>query len=165
MATVRESDEISKIWRIARSNRVAVLTLRDEAGRMNARPMLSLIPEGEESVWFITDRNSPKMGEIGRDTEALLTFAAVDAGDYVVFRGCVSAVDDREKLKSLWNKGDELSFPEGPDASAAVLVRFDPSDAEYWTGGSGAIKFAMKYVKMKLTGRRATMGEHGHVSL
>jgi general stress protein 26 len=161
----RDAEEIQKVWKIARSTRVAILTMQDEAGEMNARPMLSLPTEDGDSIWFITDRNSPKMSEIGEGDQALLNYSDVASGDYLVFTGRISAVDDREKLKAMWSKGDELFFPEGPTDKNAILLRFEPTEAEYWTGGAGAIKFALKYVKMKLTGSRASMGEHGHVKL
>jgi general stress protein 26 len=165
MTTVRDADETQKLWKIAKDTRVAVLTLQDAGGGMNARPMRSLIADDDESIWFVTDRNSPKMSETREGGHALLTYANVGSGEYVVFRGRISVVDDREKLKSLWTKGDELFFPEGPEQSSAILLRFDPADAEYWTGGSSTVKFAVEYVKMKLTGARASLGEHRRVDL
>jgi general stress protein 26 len=159
------SDQTRRVWEIARSSGVAMLTIRDPSGGMSARPMRALVPAEDGSIWFITDRNSPKVGETEGGADALLTCSNASSGDYVVFRGRLVVVDDREKLKSLWEKGDELFFPDGPEDRRAVLLRFDPSDADYWTGGAGRMKFAMQYVKMKITGARPSLGEHGHVSL
>jgi general stress protein 26 len=164
MAAERDSELIENVWKLAESVRVAMLTLHDGES-LSARPMYSLIPEGEEVVWFITDRHSPKIAEAAEDVDALLTFSNGLKGENLVMTGTIRIVDDRAKLKALWSTGADLYFPKGPDDPSAILLRFEPERGEYWKGGTGAIGFALQYAKAKLTGRPAKLGDHGQVGL
>ncbi len=154
-----------KVWRLAESIRVGMLALHDGEG-LSARPMYALIPDDWDAIWFITNRNSPKIAEVKQDADALLSFSGGENGEHLVMTGTVSVVDDRDKLKSLWGGGADMYFPRGSDDPAAVLLRFEPGQAEYWGhAGGNPVSFALKYAKAKLTGDQSGLREHARVSL
>ena len=164
MDKLSAADQTAKVWKLAKSIRVAMLvTGHGEA--VSARPMYCIIPEGEGDVWFITARGSGKVTEASADSSALLTFSNGMDGDHVVMGGRIAAVDDRQKLKALWSAGATVYFPKGPDDPAATLLKFTPGSAEYWTGGSGIVAFALHFAEAKLTGERPQTGEHGKTAL
>ena len=164
MSDATHTHSVEKIWSLAKSIRVAMLVTR-HGDSMAARPMFSLIREEEETVWFITERASGKMAEAAQNSQALLTFSNGMDGDHVVMTGRVSPHDDRAKLEALWGPGATVYFPKGPTDPKAVLLKFTPIEAEYWTGGSGVMSFAFNFAKAKLTGERPETGEHARTAL
>ena len=165
MNATAASGEVEKIWKVAESVGIAMLTTHGEGEEMVARPMYSIIPDGEGVVWFITDRRSAKVGEATKGARALLTYSGGRHGDHLVMRGRVAMVDDRAKLKALWVAGDDLFFPKGPTDDSAVLLRFDPESGEYWSGGPGVVGFTLNFLAAKFTGERRKVGEHKVVDL
>ena len=164
MSSTTNHDRISKVWELAKAVRVAMLTTR-HADSIAARPMYSIIPNDEGAVWFVTERGSAKVDEARQNPDALLTYSSGSDGDHVVMTGNIAVISDRLKLKSLWNAGADIFFPKGPTDEAAVLLRFEPATAEYWTGGSGLLAFALNFVEAKATGVRPNAGEHATVTL
>lgn len=164
MIAQQDAQVVVNVWKLARSVRVAMLVLHDGES-MSARPMESLIPEGEEAVWFITNRDSLKIAEALEDFDALLTYSTGEKGEHLVMNGILSVVNDREMLKALWNRGADLYFPKGPDDPSAILMRFEPTRGEYWKQGSGVISVPLQYARAKLTGIPAKLGDHGQVAM
>ena len=157
-------EKVKKAWALARAIRVPMLTTL-HAASLAARPMYAIIPDRDEVIWFITERGSAKVADAGQSPEALLTFSDGPDGDHLVMAGNITVINDRLKLKSLWNAGADIFFPKGPTDQAAVLLRFDPTNAEYWTGGSGLIAFAINFVTAKITGGSLGVGDHATVNL
>ncbi len=164
MDAEHDVDSVEKVWKLAQRVKVAMLTLHDGEG-LHARPMESIIPDDWEAIWFITDRHSPKVAEASRRMDALLTYSTGARGDHLVMNGILAVVDDREKLRGLWNRGAEMYFPKGPKDPSVVLLRFEPIVAEYWKSGTSPVRFALQYAKTKLTGAPANLGDHGRVAL
>ena len=164
MINQQDAQVVVNVWKLARSVRIAMLVLHDGES-MSARPMESLIPEGEEAVWFITNRNSLKVSEAIEDFDALLTYSTGEKGEHLAMNGILSVVDDREQLKALWNRGADLYFPKGPDDPSAILLRFEPTRGEFWTHDSGVVRLPFQYAKAKLTGIPAKLGDHGQVAM
>lgn len=156
---------VEKAWKIAQSVKVGFLTLHDGGG-LSARPMYALIPDDWDAIWFITHRDSPKIVEAEQHSDALLSFSTGEKGEHLVMSGTVSVVEDRARMKSLWGGGAEMYFPRGADDPAATLLRFEPSQAEYWArAGGNPVNCALKYAKAKLTGDPSGLREHSRVAL
>ena len=164
MAILSTADQTAKVWKLAKSIRVAMLVTGHGDG-IAARPMFSIIAAGEGAVWFITERGSGKVADVSARSKAMLTFSNGMDGVHVVMGGSIGEVDDREKLKALWNPGASVYFPKGPDDATATLLKFTPGIAEYWTGGAGIVSFALHFAEAKLTGERPQTGEHGKTAL
>ena len=164
MSALSSKDQLEKIWSLAKYVRVAMLTTW-QGGDVTVRPMHSVIRDDEKFVWFITDRHSTKVHEAQQNSEAILTFSNGTGGDHLVMSGTLAVVDDRAKVKSLWNPGADLFFPSGPSDENAVLLRFAPIGAEYWTGGGGLLSFVVRFIEAKWTGERPRIGEHASARL
>src|SRR5689334_7757574 len=107
----------------------AMLVTRADAAGLHARPMAVAEVEDGGAVWFVTDRTSPKMEEIGADSEVLLAFQ--DSRRYLTVHGSAAAVRSPEKVQELWKESFKLWF-DGPKDPRIVLLRVTPLDAEYW---------------------------------
>lgn len=95
----------------------------------NGRPM-SIAGHDEGDLWFIAARDSLVAREVDGDARAMVTLQS--ARDYALVRGTARLVDDRDKLRALWSTAADLYFPKGPDGGEAVLVRFSPTEGQYW---------------------------------
>ena len=164
MTDISTPDPAGKIWKLAKSIRIAMLTTRHDGGLV-ARPMHAIIPGDGGVVWFITERHSAKVADASHDDVALLTFSNGMDGDHVVMTGTVVPDDDRAKLASLWNPGATIYFPKGPADAAATLLKFVPAKAEYWTGGSGIVASVLDFARAKITGERPDTGNHESISM
>lgn len=156
-------ENVSRVWKLAKSIRVGMLVTTSEAG-MHGRPLQALFEEESGLIWFITNRNSAKVSEVEAHAQALLTFSDAK-GEHVVMKGKVAVDDDRAKLKALWTTAADVFFPKGASDPEATLIRFDPEFAEFWSGGSGVMAFAVHLVEAKLTGKTPAVGEHAKVTL
>ena len=159
MQSIGSNDHVDKIWSLAKYVRVAMMTTW-HSGEIAARPMYSIINDDEKVVWFIAERHSAKVHVAQRESEALLTFSNGTGGDHLVMNGDLTLIDDREKLKSLWNPGTDIFFPKGPADEDAALLCFTPTSAEYWAGGAMSPSFAISFLEAKWVGKRRHRGEH-----
>ncbi|TNE85811.1 MAG: general stress protein [Deltaproteobacteria bacterium] len=99
------------------------------ADEPNGRPM-RVAGHEHGDLWFITAKDSPKATEVTEDAQAMVTLQSNTA--YALVRGKASLVDDTEKLREMWSTGADLYFPDGPDSDTAVLLRFSPTEGQYW---------------------------------
>ncbi len=164
MNAINTSDNILRVWKLAKSIEVGMLTTTGSAG-MHSRPLQALFDKESGSIWFIVNRNSAKVPEVEEHSAAQLTFSDPSKGEHVVMKGKVEMNDDRARLKKLWSSGADIFFPKGPTDPDATLVRFQPEFAEFWSGGSGVMAFAVHLVEAKLTGRTPEVGDHAKVAL
>ena len=158
------STQAEKVWSLVKSIRIAMLCTHHADG-FGARPMYALVPDQNDLIWFITDRDTMKVAEVLSSSEVLLTFSSGGGGDHVVIRGEMTIDYDRNMLESLWNPGATIFFPKGPKDDSAILLRFAPVSAEYWSGSTGLLAFALDFMSAKITGTRPDTGQHGHVNL
>ncbi len=134
-------------------------------GDLNGRPM-SIAGNDDGELWFITSKNSPKAGEVQDDADAVVTLQSKTA--WAVVHGKAALVDDEKKLNQLWNAGADLYFPDGADQSDATLLRFSPTEGEYWDMRSTkGLDFAAKAAKALWQGDSIDhdAGSHGQARL
>jgi general stress protein 26 len=169
MSKPTEAEARAKIWELIRDIEIALLVSHDESGRLHARPMGTLRPKDGQSapgeIWFMTDANSPKVKEILKDSNVLLSYSEPKKQIYVSVAGKAQIVEDKAKIKELWSEPLRTWFPDGPEKSAIALIRVDAEAAEYWDSPSGVVLYAFGYFKARLTGERIEMGEHRKVAL
>lgn len=132
---------------------------------MRARPMAAYPNQDEGVVWFMTDRRGHKDEEIEAHPNVCVAFAKPSSDDYVSLSGRASVVKDRAKLGELWNEYAKSIWPDGPDDPNVVLIRLDPTDAEYWEGKSNLLSTAFALAKARITGARPDLGENRKVKL
>jgi general stress protein 26 len=162
----KRSDQAAKdkVVDLLKGVRVAMMATTAEDGRMHARPMATNLADSFDGhLWFFTDADSPKVAEVERTPEVLLTYADEGEQHYVSVEGRASIVRDRGKVAELWSEPLRTWFPKGLDDPSIVLIRVEVDRAEFWDSPSSTVVYLYGYVKALATGERPDPGESASV--
>ena len=119
----------------------AVLTTRGPDGHYHARPMAVQGQEAGEAIWLATSRDSEKCRDIAHDPQVALSFhEGAHGADYLSVSGRAELVDDRAKVRELWDAGWKPWFPDGPDQADLVLIKVVPEHVEYVDPPGGTLR-------------------------
>ncbi|MCP8937869.1 pyridoxamine 5'-phosphate oxidase family protein [Alsobacter sp. SYSU M60028] len=163
METRTDQAARDKVLELIRDTHIAMLASRGEGGRMHARPMGVNTAEFDGTLWFFTDAESPKVDELRRDPEVLVTFSDEKSQNYVSITGRAEIVRDPTKAKALWSEAMRTWFPKGSDDPRIALLKVDVEVAEYWDSPSSTMVYAYGYLKAVTTGERPHPGDTGTV--
>jgi len=139
MADAATTSSNDKLWSLIRQIRVAMLTTETEDGSLRSRPMMTLQADGA-SLWFYTSRSAPKGGEIEDHHAVNLSFSDPQSQIYVSVSGRARLVDDRTRIRALWNDYAKLFFPQGADDPDLALLEVMVEGAEYWDSDQAAMR-------------------------
>jgi general stress protein 26 len=84
---------------------------------------------------------------------------------WISLSGTAATVDDRTKIKELWNPFVDAWFPDGSDDPGITLVKFTADGAEYWDTPGGKVATAIGFVKARVSGEPYSGGENSKVEL
>jgi general stress protein 26 len=65
-----------------------------------ARPMALAEVEADDTLWFLTQKRSPKIAEIAKDSRVVVTMQS--SSNFVSLSGTAAPVEDRERVARLW---------------------------------------------------------------
>ena len=163
METTKDYGERQKVWEMIKDIRISIMVTYDEEGNLSSRPMSAHQEEFEGSLWFFTNVNSLKIDHIEGNQNILLGYSNPDKNEYVSINGTAEIVRDTEKSKQLWSEMLRTWFPKGADDPDIALIKVNIISAEYWDTPSASMAIAYGYVKARLTGERAKVGENKKV--
>jgi len=101
----------------------ALITL-DQDGRPRVRAMDPFDPEDDFTVWFGTNANSRKVGQIKNDPRVTLYYLENGAAGYVMIHGTAQLVDDKEEKEKRWKTEWEAFYPN--DRKGYLLIKIIP---------------------------------------
>ena len=101
----------------------ALITI-DKDGRPRARAMDAFLPENDFTVWFGTNANTRKVGQIKNNPKATLYYLEAESAGYVLIYGTAEIVDDPEEKEKRWKTEWEAFYPDGRDDY--LLIKFSP---------------------------------------
>ena len=130
-----------------------------------ARPMHVTKLEEDHSIWFMASHDSRKGEQLKQYSGAMVTGQADSR--WVSMTGKVDIVRDRATIESMWSKGHEVWFPDGPSDPSVALFHFVPDEAEYWdASGRLGVKYLYEAARALVTGTAArdVKGQHGEVT-
>lgn len=160
------TDPKAKLRELIKDIRIGMLTTVDQDGSLRSRPMAVQQVDGDESLWFFTRADSPKVDEVQQEDEHVnASFAEPKKNDYVSVSGTATLVHDKAKVKELWSEHLKTWFPKGVDDPQIALLKVKPDKAEYWDAPSSTVVYLYGYAKAKLTGKSPKPGEHEKVKL
>ena len=151
--------DLDKLVELMRDMPIAMVTTFGGSG-IRSVPMARQEVEPDAQMWFIADRTGRHVADVQAEPRVALTFSSRDA--WVALTGRASVVDDRDRLRDLWNTFAEAWLPGGPDNGDAVLLRVDVEEGEYWDTPGGKIASLVSFAKTRLTGDTYD-AEHGVV--
>jgi general stress protein 26 len=125
-------DSISRLAEMIRDIPVAMLTTTSPRGWLRSRPMVVERSGFDGDLWFITAGSAAKAADIRDRRQVNVSFASPDRDRYVSFSGVATLVDDRERIRRMWNPAYAPWFPKGADDPDLRLIRVETEEADYW---------------------------------
>ncbi len=160
MEITHDREERNKVWDLIKHIKIAILVTFDNDGNLSSRPMAAIQEKFEEDLWFFTDVGSVKIDQIESNPNVLLGYSNPSQNQYVSLNGKAEIVRDHAKTKELWSEMLRVWFPKGVDDPNIALIKVTIDSAKYWDSPSSSMVIAYGYVKARLTGKRAKVGEN-----
>ena len=155
MATQEQLDTIrEKIKDI----RTAMFTTMDGDDH-KSRPLATQELQPDGSLLFMVSKSSDKVKEIGMNPHVGVTYATTDGIRFVSVTGTAEAVDDRAKIKELWNDFLKLWF-EGPEDPDITLIKVTMSRVEYWDHDGGKVGAYIDMATSYISGQKDHEGQN-----
>jgi len=158
-------ESVQKIAKLIKGVRIAMLTSIEEEGHLHSRPMALQEVEFDGDIWFFTGKSSPKVHQIEQQPRVNVAFSDPENQVYVSLSGRASLVLDKAKNRELWNPSLLAWFPGGLEDPELALLKIDVDGAEYWDAPSTVVAHIAGFVKSKLSGHGADVGDHAKVEL
>lgn len=162
---LKRLENIEKLRGMIDKIRTAMLTTYSLTEGFHSRPMGTAQVDVDGGIWFFTNEFSPKIQEISVENTVSLSYADTANNVYISINGVASIVDNREKMKELWNPYIEAFFKDGIDDPALTLLRVEMHHAEYWDSSASKIALIFKLLKAAVTGEKYTPDEHKELDL
>lgn len=153
-------EAMEKALELIRRIRIALLTTVSHDGHFHTRPVqtLQIDPRGE--LWFFTGWNSPKVGELRRDTRVCLGYADTRRKSYLAVSGTAKVLRDTHKAEELWQPDQRAYYPQGPRDPGLGILHIKIEQAEYWLA-PGLVSYLMAAARSTITGTPADiLGEN-----
>jgi general stress protein 26 len=140
---------------------IAMLTTVGAEGYLVSRPLSTQKSSFDgRRVWFFTEADSPKIGEIKRHPKVNLAYASKDKNTYVSLSGTARVNRDPVLRAQFWNDAMKAFFPKGCNDPNLVLLEVEPRTVEYWDGPGSFIGKAISFLVARVTRREEVMGEN-----
>lgn len=157
------TEDVKKIADLLADFHFCMLTTTDSDGHLVSRPMAVQQVEFDGDLWFFSDRDSRKVGQVSTTPGANASFS--DNSSWVSLYGRAEVLQDRAKADELWNQALKVWFPDGPHDDGVVLIKLHADTAEYWDTPGGRVSTLLSYAKARATGERAEPGDNEVVDL
>lgn len=113
---------VSAAKELMATTRFCTLITLDKTGHPQARTMDPFLPTDNMVVWFGTNINSRKVGEIQNDSRVTLYYEAPNGDGYVVIKGNASLIDDPDKKEKYWKEEWDEFYPDKKSTFALIKV-------------------------------------------
>ncbi len=132
MPDTTRDEAIRKIGSLISQVPVAMLTTTSARGWLRSRPMVAQLLPFDGVLWFLTGRTAAKAADIRDRRQVNVSYASPERDCYVSIGGVATIVDDKARVRSLWNVAYEPWLPNGLDDPDLALIRVEAEEAEYW---------------------------------
>lgn len=161
-------NDVQKLAELIDDIDMAMLTTVADDGSLRSRPMRTQSPkEFDGTLWFLTEASSKKVTEIDHNHKVNLSYADPKNNKFVSVSGDAQEVNDREKVKELWQPIYKAWFPKGPEDPNVVALRVKVEKAEYWDSATSPVVYLVGFAKAVLTGEKYhdEASQHGQVQM
>lgn len=159
--------DIQKLGELIKDIHIAMMATVDPDGNVRSRPMASQQIEFDGDLWFMTGKSTGKIHSLETNQRVNLSYSSPSHSRYVSVFGTAELVDDRAKIKELWNPFYQAWFPKGVEDPEIILLRVRVEGAEYWDHPGGKVSQLWVYAKAFLQGGhyQPAPGEHQKIDL
>lgn len=152
----RSSDMQSLAQRL-QDQRTAMVTLRDGAGVLGARPLTALEMDRDGAIWFMVSRQS--MAPLFASGQQPVNVSFSDEGKslFVSIAGSARLNDDMTRKQALWSAMARPWF-RGVEDPDLTLLCVQPVTAEIWDGPDSSMVRALALAASVAAGRPIGLG-------
>jgi general stress protein 26 len=155
-----DTQPLDTVIEIMRATRIAILTYVDERGRLVSTPMGTQDFEEPGTVYFLTEKDTAKVAAIAARPQVNVAYSSNEG--WVSLTGTAALVEDRAKLKELWDASADIFMEGDADDPDAGLLVVTGETAEYWDS-PGKVATAVQMVKGLVTDVTPDLGDSGTV--
>ena len=164
MATRKQ--ETATLAKLMKKIDIAMLATVGKGGYLVSRPLSTQTASFDgERIWFMTEADSPKVGEIRRHPKVNVAYASKDANTYISAAGDARVRRDQTLIDGFWNDAMKAFFPKGKDDPNLTLIEVQVRTIEYWDGPGSWLGKAATFLAARITGNDDVMGENRIVDL
>lgn len=149
---------LARLKELIESIRIGLLTTVDLDGTLHTRPVETLRCDGDGTLWFFTDLQSPKVNELSHDARVTVGYAEPAKKAYVTVAGHARVLRDKVIAAELWSFAQRAWYPKGLDDEHLSLLRVTLERAEYWETPGGA-SYLLAALAASVTGKAAEVGQ------
>jgi general stress protein 26 len=150
---------LSRVWEIIEQVGVCMLTTQCADGRLRARPLEARPDRQNDVISFVTDCGSAKEHEIEANPNVGLIFIDAKANAYLSITAKATVCRDGIKAAELWRSTDSMWW-DGPSDSNVCVIHAELLNAEIWDGPSMKAVEVLEFIRARLTGQKADLGEN-----
>ena len=135
---------------------------------MTSRPMATqkIDDEFDGRLWFFTRKDTNKVHAIEHDQHVNLAYSEPDKQRYISVSGRARIVENKEKMKELWNPILKAWFPDGLEDPQISLISVSIDSAEVWDAPPSKMVQMVGFVKSIVTGKPYDHNHHSqHLNL
>lgn len=139
--------------------RIAMMTTVEADGTLRSRPMATQDVEFNGELWFFTQAEAPKVGQVEQHSKVNISYAKPDDNLFVSVSGTAELVRDRKKIDEYWKPLYKAWFPNGKEDPQLALLKVNVESAEYWDAPSGKTGGLFVALKGLTSGGKDATGE------
>ncbi len=155
---------IEKIQHQAGSGSFVMFCTNLENQPFNTCPMTVQKVDENGALWFFSARDSDHNLDIAHNPRTQILLSKPGSSDYLSLYGNAIIVQNRAKAQQLWTPTAKAWFENGVDDENFSLVKFTPSEGQYWDTKSSKMITLFKLATAVMTGEKADVGEAGKLS-
>lgn len=125
------SDSIAKIKTIA-ADEMAMLGTFTANHSLHVRPMGTQGIDDDGTIWFFSQKDSPKNKEITTNPKVQLIYSVSGKSAYLSLEGTATISRDQRKIDELWNAFAKTWFTKGKEDPELTLIAVRPTAGYYW---------------------------------
>ncbi len=163
--TAKSPQDIDVLANLIRGIRIAMMTTVCKDGSLCSRPMATQEPHFDGGLWFFTNCDSAKVGEVQEEGQVNVTYENARDSIYVSLSGHATMVQDRQLIEKLWNEELRIWFPAGVKDPQLALLRVDVHKWAYWDAQSSAMSEHSGSLKDTQSVMIPDIGDHRRVDL
>jgi general stress protein 26 len=128
------------------------------------RPMSVRETDDAGSLWFLSANDSHKNHELAANPAVKLYFQVGAHAGFLELEGNAEIMQDRTRIKDLWNPLLKAWFTEGEDDPRISVIRFTPQSGYYWDNKHGSVVSGAKVAVGAIIGKTLDDSIEGRLS-
>jgi general stress protein 26 len=157
------TDDQARVWEMMKTIGFCMFTTV-EGEALRSRPMAAHAEPQDGAIYFLTDADSAKDGDVEARPQVNLAFADAGSHSYVSVSGRARVSNDRAKIKELFNTPAKAWW-DSPEDPGIRLLTVTPEDAQYWDSPGRVRAMIRMAAAAAFSNQRPDMGDNAKVAM